>query len=219
MGTPPIRTRPDGTKYPVTGGKGRGTVAAVALGGVVATGWGLSGAGGSAVDSGLGHGARAKADSGKSEARKGRSAQAWSRAGLRQVRRTVRHAADCAAHSFGQVRPFLLTHPCRGLDRAALLLGDGSGGSIAVTVAWVRMRGSTPATELRGLIDTDGTGSIYPIASPLWREHGVRFNGEHYSSDRDAAVTTIAEAAPAAGRPSADTMDVAAEIASALPPP
>jgi len=194
-----------------------GAVAAVGIG---AGGFGGAGAGGgTAADSVAGQGLRTKTESGKSEARKGRTSQAWNRMGWRQLRTKAEHAAECAVHSYGQVRDFFLHNACKSLDRALLTVADGSGNTIVVSIAWVRMGSASAAEKLKDLADTDGTGNVSPLGAAVLELGEIDFTGDYYSSDRRGALTVISEAAPGSGHPDGDEMDAATEIAVLFPPP
>ncbi len=196
--------------------------AAVLAGGMAAAGGGLGAGGGSAgtaADSVLSQDLRARTSKGKSEARNGRYRQAWRQLGWRGLKRWGEQAANCAVHSYGQVREFFLRTPCRSLRRRLLLLGDDKGNTIVVAIAWVRMPGRAEAGSLKELADTHGTGNVTPRAATALDLAGVRFTGRYYHSDRRAATTVIAEAEPASGAPDGATMDAVAEIAVLFPAP
>lgn len=96
----------------------------------------------------------------------------------------------CAANATGQVRMFLLEHPCRSLQRGSLGVSPVGRDRVVVAMAWIEMPYSTQATELRGLIDTPGTGGVRPLDPRL------ELTGEHYASRQDGALVTVAEAEP-----------------------
>ncbi|HEY8371788.1 MAG TPA: hypothetical protein VIL00_03500 [Pseudonocardiaceae bacterium] len=223
----------NGTVRPITGRKGRGgafVAAAVLAGAVAASGGGLGGGavatGGMAdtavggVDSAVTRSIRSRTSAGRNAAQKGQHDEAWRRMGLgRTTARVVRRAATCAAHSFGQVQEFFLRTPCRSLQRALFAVPDTRGGTIAVAVAWVRMRKSRDAVRLRALVDTYGTGNVTPLAGTALGLSGVRFAGKYYDSRRDGSLVVIAEAAPAGGRPDPELMKGVAQVAAEFPPP
>lgn len=210
MGKPDQPRNPDGTWKR----RGGAVVVAAALAGGVAVSGGLGGApvaGNPAI--------RVKVDAGKSAARSGNRAQTWKRMGLRQLRSRVHSAADCAVHSYGRVQDFFLRNPCRSLKRMLFVLDDGTGGTIVLSVSWVRMTGPGPARQLRDLADADGTGNVSPIGLHLIEAGGTEFTGRYYGSHRKAAVVTIAEAEPLVGGPDPAFVDGVAEVAALLPPP
>lgn len=220
-----IRSRPDGSKYPITPKKGGGAVVAAAiLAGGLAAGGGLGGAGsagttGSALDAAAGQALRAKTSSARAEARQGRAKRAWSRLGWRRLERWGEQAANCAMHSYGEVQQFFLRTPCRSLKRRLLVLRDGHGNTIVVAIAWVRMANRDHAQRLKDLADTDGTGNVTPRRAAALGVAGVEFTGLHYHSERRGATTVIAEAEPVTGQPDGAVLDAATEIAVAFPPP
>lgn len=211
----PFYTDPQGRVRPIRGRKGGATAIAAVLAGAVVAGGGLGG--GAAVESGAG--IRPRTAHSKEAARRGRHDEAWRRMGLRQVRRSVRSASECVAHSYGQVRRFFLRTPCRSLQRALLALDEGDGGRVAVSVAWVRMRDARGAARFRRLEDVHGTGDISPLGGELLGLGGIRFTARHYASRRAGPLVVVAEAEPAAGRPDARLLDAVAEVAAAFPPP
>jgi hypothetical protein len=218
-----IRTRPDGSKYPITPKKGAGAaVAAVMVGSVVALGAGGTGgvAVGGAVDSAVGNGAnrivgqavRARVSRAKLSARSGRRVEAWVRMGLKQVKRKVDEQFQCAIHSYGQVRQFFLSTPCESLDRELIAVVDEGGDTFLVSVSWVEMSSVGQAERLKTIADTDGTGNVSPIASVVLGMGEVRYTGGLYDSRIDAELVVIAESAVLTGRPDPDMLEGAAQL-------
>jgi len=174
--TPPIRTRPDGTKYPITGkggGKARTVVAAGAAATLIAAGPSLGGFGvvggtGASVTGGFSSITssvmRAKVVKAKKVMRSGKPARAWRQLGLRKGKPRRIARASCVRNSYGQVQTWLRFHPCRSLKRLALPLTDGRGNTVLLTVAWVKMRNANDARNFKRLIDVHGTGDIKPVA-------------------------------------------------------
>lgn len=200
----------------------RNSLAAAATAGVVAVvGVGVSAGGGGAatLDSAASQALKGKTSgksAGKNSAKKGRHSEAWQRLGWRQLKKTAKQGLKCGPHSFGEVQKFFLRHPCADLDRMFVTVDDGSGNTIAVSVAWVKMPKASEASELKRLIDKDGTGNV-----ALYGEthHGSRFTGENYDSRLRQRLVVIAESAPATGRPSEATLETAVEIAVEFPSP
>jgi hypothetical protein len=198
--TPPIRTRPDGTKYPITPPKPKwpgvvvgATVLAIVLG---------AGGTGVASSSGL-TGTRASSSS----APKSKAAQ--DRAIRNVVQRLIREnydvegqfssdADDCAEHSYGQVQQFFEEHSCTGLFRALFEVRDRRGGVVLVAIAWVDMPDARSAREFKELVDVHGTGNITELNRELegYRYRNVRFTGEHYASRREDNTVVNAQAEP-----------------------
>jgi hypothetical protein len=223
-----FRTRPDGSKYPITPKKGAGAaVAAVMVGSVVALGAGGTGgvAVGGAVDSVVGNAAnrivgqavRARVSRAKVSARSGRRIEAWVRMGLKQVKQKVDEQFQCAIHSYGQVRQFFLSNPCESLDRELVVVVDEGGNTFLVSVSWVEMPSIGQAERLRTIADTYGTGNVSPIASAVLGLGEVRYTGKFYDSRIDAELVVIAESAVLTGRPDPDMLEGAAQVAVQLP--
>lgn len=220
MGGPEFRTRPDGTRYPITGKKSGAATAlgAAALAGSLAFGGGGTGLGGTAADA-LSGAMRAKVSKGRADARTGHQRKAFRRLGLKSVRRRAEPALNCAINSYGDVQQFFLRHPCRELDRLTVPVADGAGNSMLVAVYWVRMPRSSTARKLRSLADTDGTGNVTPLGGIGPRIGNVAFTGEYYDSKRRRTRVTIAEAAPLDGAPSDELLEAATRVAVEFPPP
>jgi hypothetical protein len=220
MGGPQFRTRPDGTRYPLTGKKSGAatTLGAAALVGSIALGsGGGAGLSGTATDV-LSGAMRAKVSKGKIEARKGQQSKAFGRLRLKSLRSRAERALDCALNSYGDVQQFFLRHPCRELDRLTVPVADGTGKSMLVAVYWVRMSSSGSARKLRSLADTDGTGNVTPLGGVGPRVGSVAFTGEYYDSKRRRTLVTIAEAAPLEGSPDDELLEAATQVAVELPP-
>lgn len=225
-----FRTRPDGSKYPITPKKGAGAaVAAVMLGSAVAVGAGGTGgvAVGGAVDSAVGNATnriagqavRARVSQAKMSARSGRRVESWVRMGLKQAKRMVDQQFECAIHSYGQVRQFFLNNPCESLDRELIAVIDESGNTFLVSVSWVKMSSIVQAKQLRTIADTYGTGNVSPIASAVLGLGNVRYTGKFYDSRIDAELVVIAESAMLTGQPDPDMLEGAAQVAAQLPAP
>lgn len=186
---PKIRTRPDGSRYPITPPRGRGAVvvtvaAALALagGGAIGTGGAAAGGAASATDAGAslpgnlagdvtdalpGRDLAARRTQARSSARRGRSAEAWRRLSLKQLTRRVEHAAErqlnCVAASTGQVRAFLLETPCTSLERMLLTVGDGHGNAAVVSVVRVGFATTSRARAFKRIEDEPASGDVRPL--------------------------------------------------------
>ncbi|MFI7123672.1 hypothetical protein [Amycolatopsis sp. NPDC049868] len=192
-----------------------GAGALVATGVVVAATSGIGGGATASLDSAASQALKGKSSSKKS-AQKGRHSEAWQRLGWRQLKKQAKRELKCGPHSFGEVQRFFLRHPCVDLDRMMVTVDDGTGNTIAVSVAWVKMPKAGEASDLKRLIDKDGTGNVilFGEAPP-----GSRFTGKNYDSRLAKRLVVIAEAAPAAGRPSETTLETAVEVAVEFPAP
>lgn len=228
MSKPDFITK-NGKVIPITGkGKGGGGVVVAGVlalgvfassGGAVSLGGGA--AGGEAVNVGSGTSSvqlRARKAEGQKSARKGDADGAWQRMGVRQMRRTPRHQAQCVAASFGEVREFFTRTRCTSLERALFAVADQAGNTAVVSVAWVGMGSASDARKFHTLIDRHGSGDIQPLGAPLLDLADVRFTGLRYGSDRDGKTVTVAEAENAVGGGfDHDTLDAIAEVAACLP--
>jgi hypothetical protein len=139
--------------------------------------------------------------------------------GLRGLTKEVKRELECAVHSYGQVREFFVSTPCRSLQRTLLAIGDAEGNTVVVSIAWVRMRTAVSVERLKRLADTYGTGNVSPIAHEVLGLRGVRFTGKHYASRRTGSLVVIAEATPGSGQPDPAVLDGAAQVAAEFPPP
>lgn len=225
-----IRTRPDGSKYPITPKKGAGAaVAAVMVGSAVALGAGGTGgvAVGGAVDSAVGNATnrivgqavRTRVRQAKLSARAGRRAEALARMGLKQLQRKIDEQFQCAIHSYGQVRQFFAANPCESLKRELIAVIDEGGNTFLVSVSWVTMPTIAQADRLKTIVDTYGTGNVSPIASTVLGLADVTYTGKFYDSRIDAELVVIAESAVLSGGPDPDMLDGAAQVAAQLPAP
>lgn len=240
--TPPIRTRPDGTRYPITPrrrGAGLfvalGAALALAGGSLTASGVGATAGAGDAFAASLpgnltgdvadglpGRNLSTRRAEARRSARQGRSQEAWSRLRLKQLARRIEHQTvqelDCVAASTGQVRAFLLQTPCTSLDRMLLAVGDGHGNAAVVSVVRVGFRTTAQAQAFQRVEDTPGSGDIRPldIAAAL-NLTGVSLTAQHYHSRLDGSAVVIAEADTATGHLDGQLLDAIADTASYLP--
>ena len=215
----------NGRVVPING-KGRRSGSAMVVAAVFAGAVAVGGAGGAAT---VGAGAQAGAAQsvnvgravrdGRRAAQRGDRDGAWRRLGFRNTRRTVQRAADCAVHSYGEVQEFFVRTPCRALDRMLFLVEDETGDLVVVSVAWVQMRGSRPARQLRALADEFGTGNVSPIGMAALELADVPFTGQYYESRRQGSMVVIAEAEPVRGLPDAAVLDGLTQVAVLLPRP
>ncbi|WP_190819947.1 hypothetical protein [Saccharopolyspora pogona] len=216
-----FRTRPDGTRYPINGRKGRGGVVAAAGATAVAL---AAYTGGGAVTSGAGSIAgesiSIRTSNAKQSARNGQPDKAWQQMRLRVTRqRAPEHYVDCVLHSFGQVRDFFVETPCRSMTRTLVPLADEHGNTAVVSIAWVQMRTSGAARELDRLDYRDGTGDVTALGHSVLAAQGVSFTGEHYKSRVKGTLFVRAEAAPVSGNPDPALLEGMAQIAVLLPRP
>ncbi|MCS7479372.1 hypothetical protein ACFFQW_24945 [Umezawaea endophytica] len=220
------KVRPlSGKKKKKKGGGGTVVVAGVLALGMVGYGGGgaLMGSGGGG--GGAGGGAspavdlRVRKAEGQKSARKGDSADAWRRMGVRELRREGRRQVECLTASHGRVREFLARVPCASLDRIIVAVGDDVGTSAVVSVAWVGFRRAADVRDFKSVIDVDGSGDVRPLGSALLGLADIAFTGRYYGSDVQGTSLTVAEAENATGAFDPEALDALAEVAAYLPRP
>lgn len=215
--TPPIRTRPDGTKYPLRGDGGGGKSAApvVAVGVAVAV-W--AGSGGvlvseqtamSTAESAVVRNITKNLPKARQDVQRGKPAQAWQRLGLRKGVEEIHEAVECVVFSYGQVQQFFVQTPCRDLQRVQFPVSY-EGGTMSVLVSRVRMHSTWDARRFRNVIDEDGTGDIRPVLPD------ARFTGHHYDSTRDKTTVFVAESEAITGDIPEPILDLTADVATML---
>ncbi|NYH77458.1 hypothetical protein FHR84_000772 [Actinopolyspora biskrensis] len=221
--TPPIRTRPDGTKYPLRGsGGGKGTTAIVAgglalamwaagggTGGVTLGGSGTTAGSMSTVDAATVRSIGKNLPKARRDIKHGNPRRAWKRLGLRLGRRVTDNALECVTATYGQVRNLLVHRSCRDLRRFQFPVEYG-GGTISVLVSRVRMRSVSGARSFRDLIDEHGSGDIRPVLPT------VRFSGYHYDSKRRRTTVFLAETESRDGNVPKQVLDPTAKAAVTL---
>lgn len=163
--------------------------------------------------------AEAETASSREAAKKGNEQQAWQRLALRQLEREVKNELRCAVQSFGQVRQFFVTHPCKKLSQVVYALRDKDGDDIVGTVMWVTMPTADDAMQLEQVEDTYGTGDVTPFTTEILGVAGIKFTGQHYRSRRDGSLFVISETEPLHGRPSDEFLLDVATVLDVLPPP
>ncbi len=215
--TPPIRTRPDGMKYPLSGGRGNGTTAAIAVGAALtvwaasggAVGPAVSGPAMSAAESAVVRNIQTNLPKARKDVQRGKPELAWQRLRLRKGTEKIHEAVECAVFSYGQVQEFLTRTPCKDLQRVQFPVSY-DGGTMSVLVSRVRMYSARDAHRFRNLIDEHGTGDIQPVLPD------VRFTGHHYDSARDRRTVFVAETEAAAGEIPEPILEATAQAATML---
>ncbi|MFD7660163.1 hypothetical protein ACFV4N_39810 [Actinosynnema sp. NPDC059797] len=208
-----------GRVRPVAGRGGRAKP--VLLAGLVAlSAMGYGGAvglseGGGAGGAGLGLTARKAAS--EDRAREGDAEGAWQEMGLRGLERTDEQPAECAAASFGEVRDFLRDTGCVSMDRVLFAVGDGTGNTAVVAVAWVEFASRGDARRFQDLVDEPGSGDVEPLGAGALGLAEVAFSGENYGSERYRGTVTVAAAELASGYLTPEVLDALAEVAALLP--
>ncbi|MGH3916840.1 MAG: hypothetical protein ACRDTC_26035 [Pseudonocardiaceae bacterium] len=105
----------------------------------------------------------------------------WQRKGYR-VNLHGDPAFDCAAHSYGQVHDFFISHRCEFVLRATGEFHDKNRNVVLVAFSWVEMPMTGEAVKLKKLVDTEGTGNITELSREQGRYRAVRFTGLGYHS-------------------------------------
>lgn len=202
-------------------GKGAGTIL---VAGALALAMAASDEGGSSPTSDSGSGQAvtttyaARVAASQNAAARGDIAGAARAMGMTAGPRGQGHNVNCAAFATGQVRGYLLTHPCRGMDRLLFTLRDSQGGTIAVAVAWVDFATPAQATGFRKVDDTPGAGQINPLPGSTAGIPNVHLTGRHHSSRQVGATAVSADAEPVASGGQTDALlDEIAGIAVLLP--
>ncbi|MFC4943951.1 hypothetical protein [Pseudonocardia sp. GCM10023141] len=134
--------------------------------------------------------------------------------GLRVQQRLSSDSDDCFGHSYGQVQEYFRSHPCSALFRVLFEVSDRPGNMVLVAVAWVDMPDEAQASELRRLMDRDGTGNVTELSRESGKYRDVRFTGDFYRSTLDG-VTVINAAAEPTSR-AASAVDLAGRVVSAV---
>jgi hypothetical protein len=220
---PEFRTRPDGTRYPITPKKGKtagAVVAAAVVAGLVAATNGATATDsvGTALDTAVQQGADVQTTSGEDSASRGKETETWQRMALREVKKVIKQQLRCAVQSYGQVQQFFVQTPCDSLNQALFALGDTRGDIMAVSVMWVTMSSAGDADRLKRLEDTYGTGDVTPFGTEALELGGIKFTAQHYASREDGSLLVVAETEPVRGQPSATLLNDVAKVASVFPP-
>ncbi|MFE0023128.1 hypothetical protein [Amycolatopsis sp. NPDC059021] len=209
MADPEFFLGPDGKLHPITPKKtgGAAAMAAMALGAAMAASSTAGGGTAAQPDAGGGAGGGGRTSS-EAAAHAGNHEEALRFLGLTTVTKVGSgREPTCVPRTSGQIRQFLLRHPCVSMSRMLLTTGDGAGATIVVTVAWIELPQPAQAAELETL-----SGDVEPLPG------GVH-TGAHRQSRVDGAVVVIAGATATSGQPPARTLDEVAATAAQFPPP
>ncbi|MDA3630648.1 hypothetical protein OU415_34835 [Saccharopolyspora sp. WRP15-2] len=134
------------------------------------------------------------------------TAPAWEAAGYTATEINTSIDANCASHSYGQVRQFFGEQPCISLQRKLFKAEDNHGNAVLIATARADMVSPSAAESLNGLAERNGSGNVTPLAGETAGYQHISFAGKHYASHpRDSAVH-IAETEPVTGNPSPATM-------------
>ncbi|MCU1680899.1 MAG: hypothetical protein JWQ81_1638 [Amycolatopsis sp.] len=197
---------------------------ATALGGLGGAAVDSAGAGafadnvaGDVVDSLSGRDLGTRESESRSSAKRGKSDEAWSKMGLKQLKKAAEHDIKCLAASTGKVQEFFLRTPCTSLDRLVLAVGDGHGNAAIMSVVWVGFRTSADVDAFERVERIQGSGDVKPLGSALLGLANLRFSGLHYHSRSEKNTIEIAETENATGHMSTPVLDALADISSYLP--
>jgi len=214
---PEFRTRPDGTRYPLTPAKPKWPgmlLGAVALAVTLAAGGTMtvsSGSGATAARTSVGTKSNVKTRNRDARA----VVQRLLRAGRKIDIEASSDADDCTAHSYGAVHAFFIEHPCTGLYRVLLVVHGPVGSSVLVAIAWVDMPDATAAEAYRQLVDRPGSGNITELNREGGRYESMRFTGLHYASTRDGNTVVNVQTEPLAPVAEAEAAALPAEAVGA----
>ncbi|MFE3178734.1 hypothetical protein ACFXPA_42620 [Amycolatopsis sp. NPDC059090] len=210
-----------------------GVAAVIGAGGVTAFGGGAAvegGAGiaaealpgnlaGDVVDSLPGRSASVRKTEGRKSARRGKSAETFSRFKLKELKRTVKRDLKCLLNSTGKVREFFTRTPCTSLVMRLYAVGDGHGNAAVLSVAWVGFRTKEDAAAFERVEQVQGNGDVTPLGGAPLELAGFRFTGLHYHPRPLGRTIVIGEADTATGRFDAEDLNTLAEVVTYFPKP
>ena len=111
------------------------------------------------------------------------------------VRQNVQDS-NCGDHAYKRVKDFFGGSQCTQLTRSLYTTTVPDGGKVLVSVAVVQMTDASQATQLKALVDSNGTGNVYDLVAegqvkvPGGPPKGVA-GGGYASTVRDAQVTIV----------------------------
>jgi hypothetical protein len=172
---------------------------------------------GDVVDSLSGRDLGARESESRGSAKRGKSDEAWSKMGLKQLKKAAEHDIKCLAASTGKVQEFFQRTPCTSLDRLVLAVGDGHGNAAIISVVWVGFRTSADVDAFERVERVQGSGDVRPLGSALLGVAHLEFSGLHYHSRSEKNMIEIAETETATGHMSTPVLGALADISSYLP--
>jgi hypothetical protein len=89
---------------------------------------------------------------------------------------------DCVQHSYGKVRKFLQSHPCKALARAYIKIGESDQGLILVAISRVTMPDSSSAKAYKSLVDMQGAGNITELSREARLYKNIKFDSSAHES-------------------------------------
>jgi hypothetical protein len=112
--------------------------------------------------------------------------------GFKATTAKVEFGSNCAAHSYGQVKKFFRSNPCKSLGRAYIRIGEPDQGLILIAVSWVGMPDSSSAEDYKKLVDTPGSGNVTELSREEKLYKNINYtNSAHTSGVHGAAVWNV----------------------------
>lgn len=109
--------------------------------------------------------------------------------------------SNCATHSYGQVREFFESHPCKWVARAYLAVHDNNLGAVLIALSWVGMPDTATAADYKTLVDKYGSGNITELSRDSGVYKNIRYSGRHYSSGLESSSVWNAQIQPVGAIP------------------
>jgi hypothetical protein len=104
---------------------------------------------------------------------------------------TTKPDDDCAVQSYGQVRSYFQSNPCKRMARAYIQVGEVGQHLVLVAVSWVAMPTTTSAKDLKRLIDI-GAGDIIELSRETTLFKYITYEGSiHVSGIRETSVWNV----------------------------
>jgi hypothetical protein len=108
----------------------------------------------------------------------------------------IKFDKNCASNSYGRVRTFFLSNPCKWLARASLILGATGHAVALVSISWVEMPNAVKALQYKHLVDTPRTGNVTELTRIEGPYQDVHYSGLHYVSGKYLAAVWNTEVQP-----------------------
>jgi hypothetical protein len=89
---------------------------------------------------------------------------------------------NCASHSYGNVKTFFQSHPCKWLARTYAIIVAHKQNIALVAISWVDMPTLPLAMDYKILVDVLGTGNITELSREVGPYRNVKFTGKYYLS-------------------------------------
>jgi hypothetical protein len=91
---------------------------------------------------------------------------------------------NCASHSYGNVKTFFQSHPCKWLARTYIIIVAHKQNVALVAISWVDMPNLSLAIDYKNLVDVLGTGNITELSREVGPYRNVKFTGKYYISGK-----------------------------------